>query len=307
MVKNILVELKPPTFFYMSIISCHRSKIHSHPPPQRRSCELPILLRNGRVLIQILVRLERHVLGDNVLHLTLHLALVPPMLNVAEAAEEGRESDHRVDHARGRHALLHLLRPAVRVRDALLLIRAARARGAHGGDRPTGVPRAYRLENDGELERATDRHAVDVHRGEDDHPALVLRMQLLLQEGVRRVPLQPPRVGHALVYHLPVDFRVRHRVRHALLVREVLLRVAPENELVDVIPPRRAHAVGLAVVTPDAHPPEALRHNISARYAAIEVVVRVRGAVPTVVRAEVVALVLPVLPHAAAEYAVVDV
>mmetsp|Transcript_13175 Transcript_13175/g.28508 ORF Transcript_13175/g.28508 Transcript_13175/m.28508 type:complete len:280 (+) Transcript_13175:261-1100(+) len=229
------------------------------------------------------------------------------MLDKAEDAEDHRHPRHGVEHVHGGDALLDLLGPAEPVGDARFLVVARGAAGANGGDGARGVPGANGLEHHRKLQRPANAYAIHVHRRQNHHTALVLLLYLNVHELVCGVILQPTAVLHAPIDQFGIHSRVAHGILRALLAAEVLLSVAPEYELVDVVPPRRAHPVVLPVVLPDAHPPEGLTNDVCAADAAVQVVVGVGGAVPSVVRAEVVAVVLPVNPLAPASNPVVDV
>mmetsp|Transcript_18275 Transcript_18275/g.38379 ORF Transcript_18275/g.38379 Transcript_18275/m.38379 type:complete len:484 (-) Transcript_18275:114-1565(-) len=229
------------------------------------------------------------------------------MLNVAKDAKDQRQSRHGIHHIHRGNTVVHLLRSTESISNAFLLITAVFARGANTGGGAGFISCADGLEHHGKLQRTTNGHAVNVHGGQDDHTTLILGSKLILQILILHIVLQPSAAFHTFIDHLGIHARMLHRILKALLAREVLLGIASVHELIHVIPPRLAHPVVLAIHFPDAHPPQTLPHDIGARNAAIQIIVGIRGAVPSVVRAQVVTVVLPVDALASRSDSVVDV
>mmetsp|Transcript_7714 Transcript_7714/g.12818 ORF Transcript_7714/g.12818 Transcript_7714/m.12818 type:complete len:220 (-) Transcript_7714:133-792(-) len=188
-----------------------------------------------------------------------------------------------------------------------MFIGAARALGANIGLGTSHITRADGLEDDGKLQRAADGGTIDKGGRKDDNAGGILGGQLVLQNLVGVVLGGAAGILHALLHHRLVDLGMGQTVIDALLASEVVLIVAAEHELIDVIPPLATDSILLAVLVPDAGAAETLLNDVGAGDALVQVVVGVGGAVTAVVGAEIVALVLPVGSLAAGLNAIVDV
>ena len=86
-----------------------------------------------------------------------------------------------------------------------------------------------------------------------------------------------------MIHDSVVDLGTLIRVANAIVVGEEVGSVAPFPEFVDVVPSFLSDAVGFAVVFPDANTTEALGDDIRTRYALIQVIIWVGGAVSSIV------------------------
>ena len=264
-----------------------------------------VLLSEGKVIVLILL-VYRHVLCKDALHLLPNLVLRPSPLNETNAAEEqGKTNERRQEDGIAYGSLSSAV--TVPIHDAGMLIGAVCALGANIGLGTSDITRADGLEDDGKFKCPADSGAIHKGGGKDDDTCRVLGSQLVLQNFVGIVVRGSAGILHALFHHRLVNLGMGQAVIDAFLAGKVILIVAPEHELIDVIPPFTADSIFLSILVPDTGATETLRNDVGTRNALVQVIVGVSGTIAAVVGAEVVALILPVGSLASGLDSVVDV
>jgi hypothetical protein len=96
-------------------------------------------------------------------------------------------------------------------------------------------------------------------------------------------------------------------IPHTILVHEIVRSIAAFEKFSDVIPPYFTNTVLVSVMLPDAHSTESFLNNVSARNPSVKIIVRIRCAVSSIIGAQVIAEILPVISLAMSPQAIVNV
>lgn len=191
--------------------------------------------------------------------------------------------------------------------DARVEITAANALRAHFRLRPFEITIANCSENSINGETPTKSNGIDKSRGEDNNTALGLCLHLQVEESIGLVLIKSTAIPDAAVDHICVDFSMLISILHTIFVRKIIRCVTAFHELGDIIPPLRTDPIGITVMLPDTDTPQTLLNDISSRNAMIKVIVRVGGAVPSIVGAKVETHVLPIKALAVALNSIIDI
>mmetsp|Transcript_12618 Transcript_12618/g.26676 ORF Transcript_12618/g.26676 Transcript_12618/m.26676 type:complete len:288 (+) Transcript_12618:941-1804(+) len=229
------------------------------------------------------------------------------MLDHSYQTEEDGQSHHGVDHCRGCDRFLLLFCPTVSIGDTRFLIRASRAFGTDSWDGSARISGANGFENCRKLQRSTDGHSIDVHCRKNHDTTLILGKQLHLEEIVLGISFQSTAVFHALINFGSVDSGMIHRVLYALIVGKIFFGAATKHKFIDVIPPFYTDSIILTIMLPNTHSAQTLLHNISTRNAAIQVIIWVSGAIPSIVGAQIVTIILSLKTLAATPYTIINI
>jgi len=96
----------------------------------------------------------------------------------------------------------------------------------------------------------------------NDHTALGLQLNLLIELDVGNVSINASAVGHALRNKSAVHSGALVNVIDAILIGENVGRITPLLELGNILPPLDPNPVGRAVDVPNAQAPKALADHI---------------------------------------------